>query len=69
MAVSKVQFICKALWCVQKTFLAMSASLAVIPAKLWLKEYESALKKEIPKLTVLNENNKEVCPGCQKKVT
>ena len=47
-----------------KTFLAMSASLAVIPAKLWLIEYESALKKKLPNLSVLNENNKEV-----KKVT
>ena len=24
-------------------------------------------KKEVPKLTVLHEGNKEVCPGCQKK--
>ena len=52
-----------------KKLLAIGASLAVIHAKLWLKEYEPALKKEIPKLTVLNEDNKEVCPGCQKKVT
>ena len=44
----------------------MGASLAVILANLWLKEYEPALKKE---LTVLNEGNKEVCPGCQKNVT
>ena len=47
----------------------MGASLAVILASLWLKEYEPALKKELPKLTVLTEANKEVCPGCQKKVT
>ena len=47
----------------------MGASLAVILANLWLKEYGPALKKEVPKLTVLNEGNKEVCPGCQKKVT
>ena len=47
----------------------MGASLAVILANLWLKEYEHALKKEVPKLTVLSEGNKEVCPRCQKKVT
>ena len=35
---------------------------------MWLKQYEPALKKEVPKLTVLNEGNKEVCPGCPKKV-
>ena len=56
-------------WFVQKGVLAMSASLAVILAKLWLKEYEPALTTEVPKWTVLNEGNKEVCPGCQKKVT
>ena len=47
----------------------MGASLAMILANLWLKEYEPALKKEVPKLTVLNEGNKEVCSRCQKKVT
>ena len=66
---SKVHFKCNDLWYVQKDGLAMGASLAVILANLWLKEYEPALKKEVPKLTVLNEVNKEVCPGCQKKVT
>ena len=66
---SKVHFKCNGLWYVQKDGLAMGASLAVILANLWLKEYEPALKKEVPKLTVLNEVNKEVCPGCQKKVT
>ena len=46
----------------------MGASLAVIMASFWLKDYESGLKKEVPKLTELNEDNKEVCPRCQKKV-
>ena len=69
LAVKKIHFKCNGLWYVQKDGLAMGASLAVILANLWLKEYEPALKKEVPKLTVLNEGNKEVCPGCQKKVT
>ena len=34
-----------------------------------VEEYEPALKKEVLKLTVLSEGNKEVCPRCQKKVT
>ena len=38
MAVSRVHFECNGLWCVQKDNLAMTASLAVIPANLWLKE-------------------------------
>ena len=56
-------------WFVQKHGEAFGASLAVILANLGLKEYEPALKKEVPQLTVLNEGNKEVCPRCQKKVT
>ena len=67
LAVSKVHFKCNGLWYVQKDGLAMGASLAVILASLWLKEYEPALKKEVPKLTLLNEGNKEICPGYQKK--
>ena len=69
LAVSKVHFKCNGLWYVQKDGLAIGASLAVILANLWLKEYEPALKKEVPKLTVLSEGNKEVYPRCQKKVT
>ena len=52
-----------------KDGLAMGASLAVKWANLWLKEYEPALKKKVPTLTLLNEGNKEVCHGCQQKMT
>ena len=69
LAVSKVLFKCNDLWYVQEDDLAMDASLAVILANLWLKEYEPALKNEIPNMTVLNEGNKKFCPGCQKKMT
>ena len=61
-AVSKVHFKCNGLRFVQKDGLAMGASLAVTLAKLWFKGYEPVLKKEVPKLTVLNESNNEVCP-------
>ena len=54
--------------CTKKNGSAMGTCLVVILAILWLKEYEPALKKEVPKIIVLNEGNKEVCPGCQKKV-
>ena len=57
-AVSKLHFKCNGLWYVQKDGSAMGTSLAVILANLWLKEYEPALKKEVPKLTVLNEGKK-----------
>ena len=55
--------------CTKKNGLAMGASLAVILANLWLKELEPALKKEVPNVIVLSEGNKEVSPGCQKKLT
>ena len=48
LAVSKVHFKSNGLWYVQKDGLAMGASLAIILANLWLKEYEPALKKEVP---------------------
>ena len=44
MAVNKVYFKCKDLWCVQLDGLAMGALLTVILANLRLKEYEIALK-------------------------
>ena len=69
LAVITVHFKWYGLWYVQKDFLAMGASLAVVLANLWLRGYEPALMKEVLKLTSLNEDNKEVCPGCQKKVT
>ena len=53
-------------WFVQKNGLVTSASLAVILANFWLKEYEPALKKEVPQFTAQNEGINEVCPECQK---
>ena len=46
-------------WFVQKNGLVTSASLAVILVHLRLKEYDLALRKEVPKLSVQNEGNKE----------
>ena len=69
LAVSEVHFKCNGLWYLQKDGLAMGASLPILLANLWLKEYEPAKKKKVPKLTLLSDGNKEVCPGCQKKVT
>ena len=46
----------------QKESLAIGASLAVILANLWPEEYEHALMKEVPNLTVLNEDNNDVFP-------
>ena len=48
MAVSKVYFKCNDSWYVQVDGSAMGASLAVILANLWLKEYEFALRQQIP---------------------
>ena len=69
LAVSEVHFKCNGLWYVQKDGLAMGFSLAVILANSWLKENEPALKKEVAKVYVLSEGNKEVCPRCQMKMT
>ena len=53
----------------KKNELVMGASLAVKLANLWLEEHEFTLLKDVPNVTVFNEDNKEVCPGSQKKVT
>ena len=54
---------------VQKDDLPMGASLEVILANVRLKNYEPALMKEVPKLTLLCEDKNGMCPGCHKKVT
>ena len=67
-AVSRVQFKCNENWFVQKDDLAKGASLAVILANLWLKEYEHALNLEIPELTTPANNCKKCAPNTTKKV-
>ena len=50
MAVSQVPFKCNETWYVQKDGLAMGASLVVILANLWLKQYETTLSRDIPEM-------------------
>ena len=50
MAVSQVHFKCNETWYVHKDDLAMGASLAVVLANLWLKQYETALSRDIPEM-------------------
>ena len=69
MAVSQVHFKCNETWYVQKDVLAMGASLAVILANLWLKQYEIALSKDIPEMFLPEKDLNGICPECNKKVT
>ena len=71
LAVSKVHFKCNGSWYVQVDGLAMGASPTVILANLWLKEYDFALRQEIPVGTKLQQINdkKSLCPCCSRKVT
>ena len=71
MAVSKVYFKCNDSWYVQVDGLAMGASLAQILANLWLKEYEFALRQQIPVVTGVQQINDKngLCPCCSRKVT
>ena len=50
MTVSQVHFKCNGTWYVQKDGLATGASLAVSLANLWLKQYETALSRDIPEM-------------------
>ena len=70
LAVSKVYFKCSDSWYVQVDGLAMGASLAVTLANVWLKEYEIALRQEIPvgnEVQQINDKN-GLCPCCSRKV-
>ena len=71
MAVSKVCFKCNGSWYVQVDGLAMGASLAVILANLWQKDYEFALRQEIAVGTEIQQYNDKngLCPCCSSKVT
>ena len=69
MAVSHVQFKCNETWYVQKDGLAMGACLAVILANLWLKQYETALSRDIPEMFLPEKDLNGICPECNKKVT
>ena len=44
----------------------MGASLAVILANIWLKEYEPAIQLEIPEWNTPANNCKEMCSHCNK---
>ena len=50
MLVSQVHFKCNESWYNRKDGLAMGASLAVVFANLWLKQYKTALSRDIPEL-------------------
>ena len=65
MAVSQVHFKCNETCYVQKGGLAMGASLAVISANLWLKQYETALSRDIPEMFLPEKDLHGICPGVQ----
>ena len=44
------------------------ASLVVILANLWLKQYETALLKDIPEMFMPENDISGLCPECNKKV-
>ena len=71
MAVGKVYFKCNDLRYVQVDCQVMRASLAVILANLWLKEYEFALTHKIPVGTEIQPMNDKngLCPCCRRKIT
>ena len=69
MAVSQDHFKCNETWYVQKDGLAMGASLAVILANLWLKQYETALSRDIPEMFLPEKDLHGICHECNKKVT
>ena len=64
-AVSNVHLKCNKKCYGQKNVLAMGASLAVMQANLWLKEYEKLLEMDIPQKIDILEDMIAKCPKCQ----
>ena len=69
MAVSQVHFKCSEILYVQKDGLAMGASPVVVLANLWLKQYKTALSRDIPEMFLPEKDLNGICPECDKKVT
>ncbi|XP_063727466.1 uncharacterized protein LOC134855016 [Symsagittifera roscoffensis] len=67
MAVSQIHFKCNETWYVEKDGLTMDASLAVILANLWLKQYETALSRDIPEILLPEKDPNGLCPSAIKK--
>ena len=65
MAVSNVHFKCNKKCYGQKDGLAMGASLAVMLANLWLKNYEKCLEIDIPQKIDILEDMIAKCPKCK----
>ena len=65
-AVSQVKFKCNETWYVQKDGLVKGASLAVILANFWLKQYETALSRDIPEMFMPENYLNGMCPECNK---
>ena len=68
-AVSQVHFKCNETWYVQKDGLAMGASLAVILANLWVKQFETALARDFPQMFLPEKDLHGMCPECNKEAT
>ena len=68
-AVSQVHFKCNEIWYVKKYGLAMGASLVVTLANLWLKQYETALSRDITEKFLPEKDLNGICPDWNKKVT
>ena len=45
------------------------ASIAVILANFWLKQYKTALSRDIPEMFLPEKDLNGICPECKKKVT
>ena len=68
-AVSQVHLKWNETWYVQKGGCAMGTSLAVILAYLWLKQYETALTRDIPEMFLTEKYLNGIYPKYNKKVT
>ena len=48
---------------------AMEASFAIILSNIWLKQYRTALSRDVPEMFMVEKDFYGRCPECKKKVT
>ena len=69
LAITNVHFKCNNIWYTQSDDLAMSVSLAVILANLWMKSFEKSLQRPIEGRENKTPDTKVICIDCNRRVT
>ena len=68
-ALTNVHFKCNGIWYVQSYGLSKGASLAVIPASVWMESFEASLQKRELSENISRSDQNGKCKDCNQRVT